>query len=253
MYNTSQARPIFMPGLIVETSSYRLNTAYHIVDALPTDFLHRLDTLRPSIPLDLSRPTCPRRFLSEWEGNPGDPKRHRENGWVTLGINQAIKSWKLDVGLEAMPWFRFLEYPPKHDGMPPHTDGSNTHPYTETHSVATMLIYLSDCSTDEQVGDGDGDGGGTTLYIQRKLTKKEKKIGEMKSQQVLESFPCKRNTAIIFPHQWLHAGDPVGENHKIAFRCELLFSMPSFPGGIGEDVEDEGTTEGKRIPMAHEM
>ena len=267
MDNTPQARLIHMPELMNHTEKiksvlcHRLHTAYHVINALPSDFLERLDFLRPNIPLDLSRPTCPRRFLSEWEGNPGDPERHHENGWVTLGINQAVQSWNLDVDLETMPWFRFLEYPPGHVGMPPHVDGCNKHPHTDMQSVATMLIYLSDSCTEidgETIGskgdddEGDGSGcqssfkSGTTLYITRKLTKKEKREkkekrkqgGESKSQQqVLESFPCKRNTAIIFPHQWLHAGNPVGENHKIALRCELLFSSKKDKGR-GDQTSD---------------
>mgnify|MGYP001173569339 CR=1 FL=1 len=199
--------------------SEQLQTAYHITNALPEEFLACIDALRLQIPLDLSRPTCPRRFLSEWEGNPGDPERHKENGWVSEGINNAISTWKLQ--LKCMPWFRFLEYEPKHIGMPQHRDGSNVHPHTGQRSVATMLIYLSDCV----VGVGDETGSGTTLYIPTKpLTKKEKRQGRLKSKaSVLASFPCKRNTALLFPHQWLHAGDPVGNNSKIALRCELFF------------------------------
>ena len=233
------ARPIRQPTTTHATAATaataapkRLHTAYHITDCLPQEFLERLDKLRPTIPVDLSRPTCPRRFLSEWEGNPGDPQRHREDGWVSAGINKAIQSWFrfLPEKLETMPWFRFLEYPEKHPGMPKHTDGSNKHPYTSDQSVATMLIYLSDSSGSKGVEGVEGKqveqedvGGGTTLYVKHQVSKKERRQGVVRRDLVLESIPCVRNSAIIFPHQWLHAGDAVGMHPKIALRCELLF------------------------------
>jgi hypothetical protein len=193
-----------------------LRTAYIVEEALPGGFLEQLDVLRKKLPLDLSRPTCPRRFLSEWEGNPDDPReRHKENGWVSHGIDTAMKGWGLEEEVRVMPWFRFLEYSPFHQGMSKHTDGSNVHPITGQYSVATMLIYLSTCPENTS---------GTTLFVKgRKLTKREKRKGLPAFEDtVLESFPCKRNTALIFPHSWLHRGDPVGPVSKIALRCELL-------------------------------
>ena len=234
---TSMKHRIVMPKTLTESKAPdQLHAAYHITNALDVLFLARLSALRTKIPLDLSRPTCPRRFLSEWEGNPGDPERHRENGWVSEGINQAVASWGLEMS--CMPWFRFLEYQPHHPGMPQHVDGRNIHPHTGQKSVATMLIYMSDCEanvSEIETGSGSdsgsssssGSGSGTTLFIAQKksLTKKEKRAGMKKPPaSILASFPCKRNTALIFPHQWLHAGDPVGNNPKIALRCELIFN-----------------------------
>lgn len=40
-----------------------LNMAYHVANALPGAFLRQLDALRLRVPLDNSRPTCPRRFF----------------------------------------------------------------------------------------------------------------------------------------------------------------------------------------------
>ena len=120
--------------------------------------------------------------------------------------------------------------------MPKHADGSNKHPYTGKPSVATMLIYLSDANGTKHTQVGrKAVGAGTTLYVKHERSKKQKKQGVVRRDAILESIPCKRNTALIFPHQWLHAGDAVGAHPKIAFRCELLFGRAL--GGGGGKVE----------------
>jgi len=246
-----------------------LPAAFHVTNALPDSFLAQLDELRSRVPLDDSRPTCPRRFFQEWSeaatdepikgsaaaagasmeggGTWGSVARHYENGWVTKGLGECLDEWmgQLDLlggrRLAAMPWFRFLEYG-EGGSMDRHTDGSNAHPADPaTRSVATMLVYLSSCA--------DG-GGGTSLH--RKPLGKKKKNGRggdsahqggptgpartagkpaaaaAGSSDLIEVVVPARNSVLIFPHAWPHAGCEVRGDPKIALRAELYFT-PSSP------------------------
>ena len=215
-----------------------LPVAFHVTNALPEEFLRQLDELRSSVPIDNSRPTCPRRFFQEWANNddPGNADatwgtvaHHYENGWVTRGLAACLKVWMNVAGedflggrtLAPLPWFRFLEYG-SGGRMDRHTDGSNAHPADPgSRSVATMLVYLSTCS--------DG-GGGTSLH--RKLAKKNGAPSlNTDCDDLIEVVVPSRNSVLIFPHAWPHAGCEVKEDPKIALRAELFFSASSAAAG----------------------
>ena len=195
--------------------------ALHIENAFSKHDLEKLDDLRLRIPLDVSRPTCPRRFLTEKPVDPDDKsvlQQHRENGWVGQLIDAALESWKLPFPMVSLPWYRFLEYTEPGGHMKRHSDGSNLHPGTRTRSVATMLIYLSTCRT----------GGETTLYRSKKCKKSRQKSRpqpeEVEDEEdVIESIKPMHNTVLIFPHNWPHSGDPVVEDTKIALRVDLTW------------------------------
>jgi hypothetical protein len=189
-----------------------LPCAYHITDAFCASDLAKLETLRQKIPLDVSRPTCPRRFLTEKKDTNGQHEQHQEDGWVGALIDSAVASWKLP--LHSLPWYRYLEYTEPGGHMDKHTDGSNLHPTTGARSVATMLLYLSTCS----------EGGETTLY--RKVKKGKQQQQQQQQQQnngIVESIRPVYNTVLIFPHGWQHSGDPVIIDPKIALRVDLAW------------------------------
>jgi hypothetical protein len=145
-------RRIYQPVTITSTNKNNsLSCAYHISNAFEEADLDKLNALRLKIPHDLSRPTCPRRFLTEKQDAS---HQFQQDGWVGRLIDETVASWKLDDSFCCLPWYRFLEY---NSGghMDKHTDGSNVHPETNARSVATMLIYLSTCRS----------GGATTLYL----------------------------------------------------------------------------------------
>mmetsp|Transcript_12805 Transcript_12805/g.25286 ORF Transcript_12805/g.25286 Transcript_12805/m.25286 type:complete len:300 (-) Transcript_12805:87-986(-) len=177
------------------SSSPTLETAYHITNALPEEFLGQLKSLRSCCPLDFSRPTVPRRFFQEWsplqsEGTSDNAPKdttaevvgqgrwereiHYEGGWVTAGLNAALDRWMEQLGegegrppvgwrLESSPFYRILEYT-EGGGMAKHSDGNNVHPATpDLRTQATMLVYLSTCE----------DGGGATSLFRKKKTKKQ--------------------------------------------------------------------------------
>ena len=206
-----------------------LSRAYHITHAFVKEDLERLNRLRHSIPLDLSRPTCPRRFLTEkpllrsYDGDnnsadednlPPRPTVHREDGWVGALIDRTVASWGLPLPhnqrLVSLPWYRYLEYTEPGGHMDRHTDGSNVHPNTGARSVATMLIYLSTCR----------EGGETTLY-HRQGKKIQIKQRHSDNSDIVERIRPVYNTALIFPHAWPHSGDPIVEDAKIALRVDL--------------------------------
>ena len=192
------------------TDSDETICAYHITNAFSQTDLDKLNELRQRIPLDVSRPTCPRRFLTEkTEIDEQDANRqHREDGWVGALIDATVDSWNLPHAFASLPWYRFLEYTEPGGHMAKHTDGSNTHQGSK--SVATMLLYLSTCR----------EGGETTLY-----RKRPKKSGGKKKDttddEILESIRPVYNTVLIFPHAWPHSGDPVVSDPKIALRVDL--------------------------------
>jgi 2OG-Fe(II) oxygenase superfamily len=214
--------------------SSRLVCAYHIEQALSEQDLLLLDELRHRIPLDLSRPTCPRRFVSEKhlfviqdendiEDTTTKPT-HKEDGWIGRLIDDNLARWNV-LGhtrgqyFQSLPWFRFLEYS-EGGQMAIHTDGSNYHPRTGERSVATMMIYLSTCD----------DGGETTLY--HKVVDTSIKGSDKHNTNFvtvpLEHIAPTRNTVLIFPHSWQHSGDPVrsASQPKIALRVDLCFAPP---------------------------
>ena len=124
-----------------------------------------------------------------------------------------------------------------------HQDGFSVHPIHGTTSVATMLIYLSTCH----------EGGETAIYQtpkkriktrkkkKKRLTKQQRKDGKTSATQVeeqhetkvakevpqlVEAVPAILNTALIFPHPWLHAGLPVVAKHpKICLRVDLCLAV----------------------------
>lgn len=229
------------------SSSSALHCAFHIQDALSDNDLLQLDELRLRIPLDLSRPTCPRRFLSEKHlylddedtditdnvGNGTDTAKpmHREDGWVGRLVDATLDRWDLlgyrDKIFQSLPWFRFLEYS-EGGNMAIHTDGTNVHPATGARSVATMMIYLSTCD----------EGGETTLYHKKvkedctSIIQGKTKQGSNKHTTTvpLESIPPIRNTVLIFPHSWQHSGDQVqnAAKPKIALRIDLCLAPKYF-------------------------
>ena len=230
-----------------------LPCAYHITDAFTESDLEKLNGLREKIPLDVSRPTCPRRFLTEKQLDPvhddtattakNTPlnRQHQEDGWVGALLDKTVASrWNLPFC--SLPWYRFLEYTEPGGHMDKHTDGSNLHPATGSRSVATMLIYLSTCRQ----------GGETTLYRGKSTKQKGKqfkqqqtgkrpnnlkgnqqpKQQQQKNQQydavdlVIERIRPIRNTVLIFPHSWPHSGDPVvADDPKIALRVDLTWKQ----------------------------
>jgi len=183
------------------------------------DALAKLQELRLQIPLDITRKTCPRRFLTEKQQVDDNTKpQHHEDGWVGALIDSAVLGWNLTHRLRSLPWYRFLEYS-EGGYMNKHTDGSNLHPETMQRSVATMMIYLSTCST----------GGETTLY--RKCKKRRKHKGKRNDElsdepDVIERIRPVWNTALIFPHGWQHSGDHVEKESKIALRVDLTWAEP---------------------------
>mmetsp|Transcript_44581 Transcript_44581/g.93563 ORF Transcript_44581/g.93563 Transcript_44581/m.93563 type:complete len:249 (+) Transcript_44581:212-958(+) len=210
--------------------------AFHITNAFRESDLQKLDNLRQKIPLDVSRPTCPRRFLTEkhlldeeGDGNDDDDDRrqHMEDGWVGALIDDTIQGdW--DLPFRCLPWYRYLEYTEPGGHMAKHSDGSNVHPKTGARSVATMMIYLSTCRT----------GGETTLYRKKERGKKKTKHRGLLAQtaqtddadsnaNILESIRPTYNTVLIFPHSWQHSGDPVIEDPKIALRVDLAWDPDS--------------------------
>lgn len=202
--------------------------AYHIEHAMSETDLLALENLRSRIPLDLSRPTCPRRFISEkhvycnsgavTSDDASTKSMHKEDGWVGRLIDANLERWNLlgskGKHFQSLPWFRFLEYS-KGGNMAIHSDGSNVHPGTGERSVATMMIYLSTCDK----------GGETTLYH------KVKTDGNPSSKYhlvPLEHIAPTRNTVLIFPHSWQHSGDPINSEstQKIALRIDLCLAPP---------------------------
>jgi hypothetical protein len=92
-----------------------------------------------------------------------------------------------------------------------------------------MLAYLSTCS--------DG-GGSTTLFRKKQKKKANRKASplpqgegaatcsssgdvEVDDDDVIEHVTPLRNSVIIFPHVWPHAGCEVKCDDKIALRAEL--------------------------------
>lgn len=67
-------------------TSDTLDCAFHITHALRAADLARLEVLRRSLPLDRSRPTCPRRFVTEKEivgaEGPTATSMRRADGWI---------------------------------------------------------------------------------------------------------------------------------------------------------------------------
>lgn len=207
------------------TNISSLSCAYHITNAFSDDDLQLLQQLRQRLPLDVSRPTCPRRFVTEkQQQQDGTTTTTIEDGWIGQLIDRTIAiSWKLPF--QSLPWFRFLEYTKTGSHMDRHTDGSNVHPVSGERSIATMLIYLSTCY--------DG-GGATTLYVKKKQKKNKQKnnkgVNDRTAPVVSETAPPPQvvehvipayNTALIFPHTWPHSGDPVLDDHKICLRVDL--------------------------------
>jgi hypothetical protein len=208
-----------------------LPCAFHITNAFSPHALEKLDALRLRIPLDVSRPTCPRRFLTEKrqedcciDDTENNNRQHQEDGWVGALIDSTLLTWNLththsNHSLRSLPWFRFLEYS-QGGYMDKHTDGSNLHPDTGERSVATMMLYLSTCTV----------GGETTLYhkkksrpsCSKKMRKQQKE--ETKESIVMERIQPIRNTVLIFPHSWQHSGGSVFEDPKIALRVDLAWA-----------------------------
>lgn len=203
-----------------KTSS--LAVALHITkDAFTFNDLAKLESLRSKVPLDLSRPTCPRRFITEKETKNDAEQQYQEDGWIRILLNKTIQErWNLPF--QCLPWYRFLEYTSEGGCMAKHSDGTNT--YKGMQSVATMLLYLSTCDS----------GGETTLYKKKKKkTKREKKNRNLQlpcnglnhddgSGNILESIRPVYNTVLIFPHGWQHSGDNVEAKHpKIVLRVDL--------------------------------
>ena len=186
--------------------------AYHVTNCFPESHLRELDALRERMPVDTTRPTCPRRFLSEHSlGDTEGPPQHFEDGWVGQRIDEGLRHWGLG-DMQCLPWFRFLEYS-EGGGMAKHSDGDNEHPVTGKRSEATMLIYLSTC---------DKGGGETALF--RKLSKREKYEAKKRGvapETLVERVGIAWNTALIFPHAWQHEGCPVLSQPKIAMRCQV--------------------------------
>ena len=107
-------RAILNPARAAPTAATDLDTAFIVTDAFPDGFLRDLEALRARIPLDASRPTCPRRFLQEWlppgvaseKVIAGSSKpRHYEDGWATAGIDRGLAVWAEQVASAA----RFVE------------------------------------------------------------------------------------------------------------------------------------------------
>jgi hypothetical protein len=198
--------------------------AYHVENAFPAVVLAKFEELRQRMPLDLTRPTCPRRFLSEWDEEDSESaiRQHHEDGWVGRHIDEGLRQWQLGE-YASQPWFRFLEYS-EGGAMAVHTDGSCCHPVTGDRSEATMLVYLSTCDT----------GGETALF--KKLDKKEKReqkklgLGDQ-PPPLIEAVRPAWNTALIFPHNWQHEGCPVLAQPKIALRCQVGRSCQVGVGG----------------------
>eukprot|EP00547_Thalassionema_nitzschioides_P006119 CAMPEP_0194214266 /NCGR_PEP_ID=MMETSP0156-20130528/15456_1 /TAXON_ID=33649 /ORGANISM="Thalassionema nitzschioides, Strain L26-B" /LENGTH=233 /DNA_ID=CAMNT_0038942495 /DNA_START=61 /DNA_END=762 /DNA_ORIENTATION=+ len=195
-----------------------LSVALHITKgAFLQHDLDKLESLRNKLPLDLSRPTCPRRFVTE-KMNAEQLHQHQEDGWIGTLLNKTIQErWNLPF--QCLPWYRFLEYKTAGGCMTKHSDGTNTH--ENVRSVATMLLYLSTC----------GSGGETTLY-KRKNKEKRKKNRDIhckhadgyneETDDILESIRPMYNTVLIFPHGWQHSGDTVTANNpKIVLRVDL--------------------------------
>jgi hypothetical protein len=225
--------------------------AYNIVNAFPTTILDKLNQLRHDIPLDHSRPTCPRRYFTELPSVEAEQDVHGEqptthiqqyrinDPWVGKSIDLALQTWGLGH-LKSLPKFRFLEYG-EGGHMIQHQDGFSVHPTHGTTSVATMLIYLSTCH----------EGGQTAIYQtpkkrikkkKKRLTKQQRKDGKTNATQVMEqpetkvvakevpqlveAVPAILNSALIFPHPWLHAGLPVVAKHpKICLRVDLCLAV----------------------------
>mmetsp|Transcript_5015 Transcript_5015/g.12478 ORF Transcript_5015/g.12478 Transcript_5015/m.12478 type:complete len:669 (-) Transcript_5015:75-2081(-) len=212
-----------------DNNDANLLVAFHIQNAFSETDLKKLNDLRLRIPLDLSRPTCPRRFVTEKEygGDNDNVCSHpRENGWIGEFLNAAVQSWNLpDPSLQCLPWYRFLEYTKgeQQHVMAKHTDGTNVHPATGARSIATMLIYLSTCN--------DG-GGATTLYRRRQHKTKGRQKSKATTEQeanndVIESISPTYNTALIFPHNWPHSGEAIVQDPKIALRVDLTWTTVS--------------------------
>lgn len=122
-----------------------------------------------------------------------------------------------------------------------HSDGNNAHPSQPgVRTQFTMLAYLSTCT----------DGGGATTLFRKKQKKKSNRKASPPSQgdeaastssgssnadvddgDVIEHVTPVRNSVIIFPHMWPHAGCEVKCNEKIALRAELYLveDTPNSP------------------------
>lgn len=175
--------------LIPRDSTHPGAGAAVIRNAVPDDFLEKLDALRLSLPLNSKRPTAKRRFFRD------------EEGWVAQGLLDVLTRCGVATeGDELMPWFRVLEYD-EGGHMAPHTDGSNTHPDTGNKSTATLLLYLSTCK----------EGGETSLLESQKP-----------GAEVLAAVKPERGLLLAFPHKCPHVGCRVGDEPKIALRGELI-------------------------------
>ena len=261
IYQSKQEQQDHQEQFSSSTTSPKQFCAYHVKHAFQSSDLNKLNQLRLDIDLDLSRPTCPRRYFTEL---PKHTNSSNANSTESTNLNQnihiqqytvpqpfvgqmidtALKDWGLGH-LQAIPKYRFLEYN-EGGNMQPHQDGFSLHPVEGITSVATMLIYLSSCTK----------GGATALYEKpikkrkkkkKRLTKKQRKemersISQPQQEQkdkekdidiekegtqvlepkLIEAIQPVYNTALIFPHPWLHAGLPVVAGQpKICLRVDL--------------------------------
>lgn len=98
----------------------------------------------------------------------------------------------------------------------PHADGSTVIDFNRR-SLYTVLIYLNDCS----------EGGQTQLLTcldGASMTRPVDGARVARPEAILESVACRCGRALLYYHQVLHAGAPVGKNAtKYCLRSDVMY------------------------------
>ena len=79
----------------------RLGKAYYISNALSEEFFAKLENLRSEIDIDLSRPTCPRKFFQEWR--PVQEEKRQSARVIFLAIDGVLNRTGENTGMRVEP------------------------------------------------------------------------------------------------------------------------------------------------------
>ena len=101
----------------------------------------------------------------------------------------------------------------------PHIDGTTSTTFNER-SQYTLLVYLCDC-----------DVGGETFFMtgdQREVLTKDESSGKMvgNGKNIVASVKPKKGSAVVFFHDVLHEGSPVGsggQHKKVIIRGDVMY------------------------------
>jgi hypothetical protein len=111
-------------------------------------------------------------------------------------------------------------------------------------SRQTVLIYLNDCS----------DGGGTQLLTCLDGASFERPIDGARvarPEAILETVSCNAGRALLYYHQVLHAGEPVGKSAcKYCLRSDVMYERTPPICTAPEDLRAYGLVREARAKEA---